>query len=252
VTEPESDEIDIMLRPATIVGRRMVVLATLCRRAFLESKQASSELDDDPEGDRFDLRMWLHDHQLDDELIAEEVHVLETNAGDLSADDATALSWNSEALAALAWAVELAPALPDPAQTVDPTNLLATIPAPWDDPRAWISSVMLREEFEIASERERAEVWAWRAEVEDKRRQLPGQARRALEADIAEVVREATAAGLLPKSTINDFVSGGRPVRELSDDQLDTLLANATIRLHALNWLCGFGTDWDDVPLEID
>ncbi len=27
--------------------------------------------------------------------------------------------------------------------------------------------------------------------------------------------------------------------------------AIATERHHALNWLCGFGTDWDNVPTDV-
>jgi hypothetical protein len=29
------------------------------------------------------------------------------------------------------------------------------------------------------------------------------------------------------------------------------LVAITGQRLHALNWLCGFGSSWDDVPLDI-
>lgn len=246
------DEIDISLRPALIVGRRLVILATLCRRAFLESRQARSELDEDPEVERFDLWMWLQDHDLENDLTADESRMFETSVGMLSDDEASAATWNSEALVALAWATELIESLSEPNLTSDPTDVLATIPAPWVDPNAWITSVILREEGEIARQRELTEVWLWRAEIEEERRQLLGRERQALEADIADVVNESVAAGLLGRGARGDFRVAGIPFDTLSPDQIDAIGATAAVRLHALNWLCGFGTSWDDVPLEID
>jgi hypothetical protein len=248
----DRDEIDISLRPALVVGRRLVILATLCRRAFLESRQARGELDEDPEMERFDLWMWLQDHDLESDLTADEVRMFETEVGMLSSDEASAATWNSEALVALAWATESIPALPEPDLTSDPADVLAVIPAPWVDPNAWITSVILRDEAEIAQERERDEVWLWRAEVEEERRQLKGRARQALEAEIADVVKESVAAGLLGRDTRGDFRVADRQFPELPFDQVDAVGAIAAVRLHALNWLCGFGSTWDDVPLEVD
>ena len=37
----------------------------------------------------------------------------------------------------------------------------------------------------------------------------------------------------------------------LPDDAREPLAILATERLRALNWLCGFGSDWDHVPLDI-
>jgi hypothetical protein len=250
--EIDDDEIDISLRPAQVVGRRLVILATLCRRAFLESRQARGELDEDPEVERFDLWMWLQDHELEPDLTVDEVRMFETEVGMLSNDEASAATWNSEALVALAWATEMIETLSEPNLTLDPANVLAVIPAPWVDPNAWITSVIVRAENEIARERERAEVWLWRAETEEERRQLRGRARQALEADIADVVNESIAAGLLSNDARGDFRVADVPFHNLSSDQIDAISVIAAVRLHALNWLCGFGTNWDDVPLEID
>lgn len=248
----DGDEIDISLRPALIVGRRLVILATLCRRAFLESRQARGELDEDPEVERFDLWMWLQDHDLESDLTVDEIRMFETGAGMLSSDEASAATWNSEALIALAWATELVASLPEPDHISDPATVLAQIPEPWVDPNAWVTSVILREESEIARERERAEVWLWRAEIEEERRQSKGRARQELEADISDVVTESVAVGLLHRDANGDFRVAGVPFYNLSADQIDAIGAVAAVRLHAMNWLCGFGTSWDDVPLEIN
>jgi hypothetical protein len=248
----EDDEIEITLRPAAVVARRLVVLATLCRRAFLESRQASGELDEDPEMERFDLRMWLQDHDLEGDLTDDERRLFDAEVGALTADEAAAATWNSEALVALAWAVEMVESLRDPDQTSDPADILNRVPSPWTDPNAWLAAVIVRDENEIAQERERAEIWSWRADVEADRRQLQGRERRSLEADITDVVAESVAAGLLPAGSRGDFIVAGSLFCDLSRDRIDTIGGVADVRLHALNWLCGFGTAWDDVPLDID
>jgi hypothetical protein len=196
--------------------------------------------------------MWLQDHDLESDLTADEVRIFEAGVGTLSSDEASGATWNSEALVALAWGAEMIESLPDPDLTSDPADILGTIPVPWIDPNAWITTVILRDEGDIAFERERAEVWLWRAEVEEERRQLRGRARQEIESDIADVVSESVSSGLLPRGARGDFTVAGTRFGDLSTDQIDAIGGIAAVRLHALNWLCGFGTSWDDVPLEID
>ena len=67
---------------------------------------------------------------------------------------------------------------------------------------------------------------------------------------IQEVAAEAAAAGLLGAPG-GDFVIGGRDLSSFNDDDLSKLAATTEERLRALNWLCGFGASWDDVPLDV-
>jgi hypothetical protein len=244
--------IEITLREPVDVGRRLVVLATLCRRAFLEALPNSFELDDDPEAEQFDLATWLTEHGLDGELTADERRLLVAPVGRLPGDETRAATWNAEALIALGWASGLLASLPDPIDLVDPAPVLQVVPAPWDDPRRWIAEAALRSEESIAFERERAEVWLWRAEIEEERRRLRGRARAELEADVGDVVGECVEAGLLPAGTRADFPVAGRPFFQIDPDQIDVIAGVAGVRLHALNWLCGFGSSWDDVPLDVE
>jgi hypothetical protein len=245
------EEIDINLRPAAEVGRRLVVLATLCRRAFLESASDDLDPEDDPETERFDLETWLDDQGLGAEQTIWERQFLNTAVGALAEDEARAGTWNAEALVALGWAVGLIDQMPDPVGPTDPAPVLSATPAPWDDPRSWIASIELRPEETVALERERAEIWLWRAEIEDERRQLRGRALSTLESDLREVVRESAEAGLLT-SPDADFPVSSRPFHTLDQETIDLVAGVAGVRLHALNWLCGFGTSWDDVPLDLD
>src|SRR5262249_37749536 len=150
-------------------------LAALCRRAYLESPSSSAELDEEPEAEGFDLVTWLEEHDLERDLTADERRLLDAPVGTLSQEETTAATWNAEALVALGWAGGLLPTLADPIGAGDPRPVLGSVPAPWDSPQAWIVSLELRTEEEIAGERERAEVWLWRAEIEGERRHLTGR-----------------------------------------------------------------------------
>jgi len=72
-----------------------------------------------------------------------------------------------------------------------------------------------------------------------------------LNAAIRDVAAEGHVLGLLSKPRHNDFPARGRAYRRLAADAVADLGAVAEERLRALNWLCGFGPDWDDVPLDI-
>ncbi|HEY7031246.1 MAG TPA: DUF4272 domain-containing protein [Thermomicrobiales bacterium] len=248
----DDQEIEINLRPPSEVARRLIALAALCRRAFLESPSGSAELDEAPDAEAFDLVTWLDEHDLARDLTKEERRLLDTPVGALSRDEMRAGTWNAEALLALGWAGGLLPARLDPIAPGDPQPVLGSVPSPWSSPAAWIESFDLRSEEEIAGERERAEVWLWRAEIEDERRHLSGRRLAELETDIRDVVRESVESGILRRGAHDDFPVEGRPFRTLQEDRVDLIATIAAVRLHALNWLCGFGSSWDDVPLAVD
>jgi hypothetical protein len=107
-----------------------------------------------------------------------------------------------------------------------------------------------RPEESIAMERERAELWLWRAAIEDDWGVASPRERVELDAAIAETAREAAATGLLV-ATNGDFAVNGTTFRHLRSDQQELIGAVAEARLHALNWVCGFGESWDAVPLDI-
>jgi hypothetical protein len=248
----DDEEIEINLRPSAAVARRLIVLATLCRRAYLESPSSSTELDEEPDAEGFDLVTWLEEYDLESDLTPDERRLLDAAVGTLSQDEARAATWNAEALLALGWAGGLLPELPDPVEAGDPRAVLIAVPAPWDSPAAWIVSFEVRNEAEVARERERAEVWLWRAEIEEERRPVSGRRLVELETDLRDVVRESVASGLLPRDSREDFPVGSAPFRSLDTDRIDLIAGIAAVRLHALNWLCGFGTSWGNVPLDVE
>lgn len=262
--DPEDDdlELEIEVRPAPIVADRLVALAAVARRAFLESglsdEEAWDEDEDDPddrpddaETERYDLAAWLRDEGIEPALTDDERAIVETAVGGLDADAAARASWAGEALVALAWGAGLLPELPPFDRPADARALLAALPEPWDKTAPLRTAIRLRSDDDAASGRELAELWYWRAGVEGVRRSAPPSEARELRAVIREAADEAVAAGLLPRLVGGDFPAQGGPVSSLPADALDDLATLAAARLRALNWLCGFGDGWADVPLEI-
>jgi hypothetical protein len=246
------DELDINLRVPKEVAARILILAAVCRRAFLETLARAGDRAAAEEA-RFDLPAWLREEGLDWAISPLERRLLETRIGRLPADEVAAASWRAEAIVALMWAARhpSVPAMPAYDASTDLAPMIEAIPTPWDATASFTSAIRLRPEDEIATERERAELWHWRAEVASELAAAAGAERTELLTVIRGVAEEAAAAGLLPPPVGGDFPANGRSYRSLDDDQQAIVASLAFERLYALNWLCGFGPDWDDVPIDI-
>jgi hypothetical protein len=243
------DYVEIELRPAQEVAERCILLAALIRRLWIESSFASRE-PGDWSAEAFDLRVWLRDEGVWNSLTAPERDFLLREVGDATEDQLAIVAWQAAGLATLGWALGLVD-LPPPGELGDITTVVQAVPAPWDKINEWTRAARLRPEMDIAMERDRAEILEWRIGIERPRRQSAGQARADYITAIAEVVHEARASGLLEADDVADFAIGGRPVASFDDPELERLSALAEERLRALNWLCGHGSTWDAVPLDI-
>ena len=250
--DPTDDDltVEIDLRSPKEVAVRLVVLGAICRRAFLEA-QPSPGPEDDPEAERFDLAAWLRTEGLAGALTPNEARLLQTRVGRLPAEDAVAASWQTEALVALAWAVGLVDPMPPFDAVAEPSPILTALPAPWDSPKDFLAQARLRGEDEIAAERERAELWHWRSDVAEQLRLASGADRRTLIAAVHEVARDALGARVLTSLAAGDFPALGGPYQALDDPTRLDLGTIALERYRALNWLCGFGATWDDVPIDL-
>src|SRR6476646_7200233 len=97
------DEIDINLRPLESIGRRLIIVSTLCRRLFLESADMREDLDEDVESERFDLLEWLKAQSLAGDLTQEEADLMSEFVGAIDQDSKDLVTWNAEVLRAIGW-----------------------------------------------------------------------------------------------------------------------------------------------------
>jgi hypothetical protein len=150
--------------------------------------------------------------------------------------------WRGEALGTLLWALQLVE-LPAYDQPFDDEEVAAV----------QLDDADLRDSEEIGLERDSARLWHWRA------RTTSLQAAGALELPeryatfdqlIAATAMRGYEQGVLPAPMRGDFGAYGKVYRHLAPEQHAEAHSIALERHHALNWLCGEGETWDDVPLD--
>ena len=150
--------------------------------------------------------------------------------------------WRGEALGTLLWALQLAE-LPPYDRPFDPDDV----------PAAGPGYAKLRVRDEIALEQESARLWHWRARTAgvqaDPGVELP-ERYASFDQLIAATAMRGFEEGVLPAPMRGDFRAYDRVYRHLTPEQQDEAHSVAVERHHALNWLAGLGTSWDDVPLD--
>jgi hypothetical protein len=150
--------------------------------------------------------------------------------------------WHGEALGTLLWALQLAE-LPAYDAAFDAAEVAA----------AELDGAKLRDGDEIELECETARLWHWRARTSELQAaggvELP-ERYASFDQLIAATAMRGYEGGLLPAPLRGDFGSYGKVYRHLPPEQQAEAHSIAVERHHALNWLCGLGNGWDDVPLD--
>jgi hypothetical protein len=149
--------------------------------------------------------------------------------------------WRAEALGTLLWTLQLQ-ALP-----------------PYDKPfrtqemaGASLDGPDLRPADELEAEREAARLWHWRArtsELEAATIDLP-QGYATVDQVVAATAMRGYEQGALPSPVRGDFPAFGKVYRQLSPVERAEAHSIALERHRALNWVCGLGERWDDVPMD--
>ena len=150
--------------------------------------------------------------------------------------------WQAEGLGALLWALgrmELAPY----DRAFDHNRMLA----------AALDGATLRDGEEIELARRTARLWHWRARTStlqaDEDTELP-ERWQSFDQLIAATAMRAHEQGLLPRPLRGDFPAYGKVYRELTAEERNEAESIAWERHRALNWLCGMGRRWDEVPTD--
>jgi hypothetical protein len=150
--------------------------------------------------------------------------------------------WLGEALGTLLWSLHLVE-LPPYDRPFDTEEVVEANAAAGE----------LRDPDELELERDSARLWHWRARTTDLQRsgelQLPSRYA-SFDQLIAATAMRGHEEGLLPVPIRGDFPAYGKVYRHLTPEQHAEAHSIAAERHHALNWLAGEGTSWDDVPLD--
>lgn len=244
--------LEIELRSPDQIARRILVLNAIVQRVTIEHDHHGPQPPgQDSDEALFDLRASLALAGAEQELTERERRLIGAPAGEVDEDDQYDLAWDLEALSAILTAVRLVEALPSPPLLTDPNTIPGASLDGAPDAAKLAASLELPTEESVARTRELAELWLWRASAERELREASVPGHQTLSAEIREVAAEARGAGLISTTKSGDFETGGRSITEWSDEQLAGYEFAAEARLKALNWLCGFGTTWDDAPIEV-
>lgn len=232
------DELDIQPWPLLELIGRAVALTSVAKRGLLEVDE-----DLDPfskETDRFELSTWART-ELTNWITDAELTTLNTPIGSMTEDQMLLADEALYAGGAVAWALRGVPdeRMPMPDTEAFIVSVMEWAPTPWDKVRQLQKRVRLRSDQELADERERMELWYWRGETDIS------------DDDLADVVAEVSAAGLIPIVGGDFATDDGISYATLSEDDRDDLTWIAEQRLRALNWVCGFGESWETAPLDI-
>ena len=233
------DTLDIQVRPAIELVRRAALLAIVAERGVLEIDAERGDYERDT--DRFELLSWARG-ALAGTVTGEELSLLATPIGDLGDD----LSRCDDALteaAAIAWALGVVETdrLPVPPDGAAMERVMEWAPSPWTDLDRIARKLQMRDEGSIAMERERWELWYWRANDADE-----------ATGSVSEVVTDLAESGLIPIIESDFATDAAEPFGALTPDEQEEIAWLAEHRLRSLNWVCGFGDDWESVPLYPD
>jgi hypothetical protein len=239
---PLSDDDSIDIRPWPVIELigRAVVLASAARRGMLEVDTERDVFD--LETDRFDLLTWART-ELQNWISDEELNLLNKPVGEMDDDDLAECDDALIGASTVGWALNVVKSdqLPVPQDGIAEEHILEWAPEPWAKVRQLASSARLRSDEDLAAERERWELWYWRAtEAEDASDGL------------REVVAEIRESGVMPIAENDLATDAGMPFSQLSPDEQDDIAWLAELRLRALNWVCGFGDSWETAPIYLD
>jgi hypothetical protein len=233
-------------------ARRALCLGALVMRGKFESIAASgsSHMVTVHEELATQLNIWLADEGLISSQSTLEKPLVSRALGSWNRQENIDVAWRANALGVILWALSQFEELPPwdtqftPQETIKPLNLFAPT-------KAFLEKVSLRPDVEVEKARDLAELWHWRARTRRLQEDgiMPEDG-----SDLAETVRRAAAEahtnGEIPEPIDGDFPAFGKSYSELSQEEYSLATSIAVERHYALNWLCGYASDWDSVPTD--
>ena len=231
-----------------VVDRALCISAVAMLGAIAAGVEDGT-MDEGPAGEYLrETHRWLIREQLTAGLSVRERALLAKSLSDWSEREAAAASWRNEALGVLLWALSVFDDMPGYDVRFERLPSLVPLLAPTAEFRRTAS---LRSADEIGRARDLAELWHWRARTRQlQERDGPPVAGVDLDAITRQAAALAHAKGSIPQPIEEDFPAFGKPYRALDADEHADVTSGAVERHYTLNWLCGYASDWDQVPTD--
>jgi len=234
---------------AQTVARRVVCLVSLVIRAKAEQELHRTAVNQASNRLAQSQREWLEGKGLWEVASERERQLFRKSMGTWAVQDIADGQWREESMMVLLWAMQAGSNLPPYDTVASESELTNSVPTP-DQVDRFIAGATLRSQAEIQKARDIAEFWLWRArttQLEKEGTKLPKNM--TFEQIIHKSAKKGEEDGLF-KAIDGDFPAFGKAYAKLSDDEWHQVMSIAMERLYALNWLCGYATDWDKVPTE--
>lgn len=237
---------------ATDAATRTLCLVSILARTNLEHElkfDPANTANNSPDDDAFQQKQrgWMEAQGLWNGLSLRERTLLEKPVGTWSAQEVADGQWRVEAIRVLLWALKPDDKLPPYDKPTSSEDVMAALPRP-DDSERFIRKAQLRSAEQIIAARGIAELWMWRARTTQL--QMTGAAAPdgwTFEKIIAMTAEKANEDKLFVPVD-HDFPALNKAYSKLSENEWHTLYSIAQERLYALNWLCKYAEDWDEVP----
>jgi hypothetical protein len=191
---------------------------------------------------------WLIREKLANALSSRERALLAKPVPEWTQDEVVQTGWRNESMGVLLWAISAVEELPPYDARFERLPSFVPLLASTSGFR---SAASLRPPDVIGRARGTAELWHWRALTRQLlERDHPSPAGHDLDATTRQAATVAFAEGSIPEPIEGDFPAYGKPFRALDADEYSAVTSSAVERHHALNWLAGRGSDWDNVPTD--
>ena len=210
----------------TKIAKRCLCLGALLMRLEYEmtlSKQMTKLAFSMDEQKYRELTLWIKKNKLDSEQSNFEREIFAKPVGTWKQPLCVHLSWRNQALGVLLWSINQIDKFPKYDEGFYLQNNIGFLPL-FKPVNKFISESSKRDVAEIRIQRDVAENWKSICRQAQLKRPLPGDQHK--------------------------FNAYGKPFKKLSSSERQTIGSTSQERLYALNWLCGFSKDWDEVPTD--
>ena len=237
-----------------LAAKRALCLAAVVQRANAEYQLHPAPGDlrspagaPPPDLDRR-LNSWLKAEGLWDSASDIEKALMQKPLGAWTKPEVADGQWREDSLDVLIWALRSDATMPPYDVPIFTTEVMKSV-RDLGQLQQFLARAKLRPEAAILKALDVAELWLWRSRTTQlqKEHYSPPKGERGLEQIVSMTVAKAQKDGLFTPIR-DDFPALGKPYAELTESEWQTLHSIATERLYALNWLCGYAENWDDVP----